>query len=176
MSINKPDIRKESAMRTVCLTKSMNNKKGFTLVELVVVIAILAILAAIAIPAVIGIVNNASDTALESEAVEIDQACKTYYAAIKSGVITKENYTFEYVSDELPSEKVSFTKKMQKAKDCTVAGALEYGGIYDLVGRLEEYAYDSQGNIKAAQDPLQDGFTRLKSDGSTTIGELNYGT
>jgi len=36
------------------------NKKGFTLIELIVVIAIIAILAAIAIPSFIGITNNAT--------------------------------------------------------------------------------------------------------------------
>jgi prepilin-type N-terminal cleavage/methylation domain-containing protein len=41
---------------------SRKNKKGFTLIELIVVIAILAILAAIAIPSFIGITQNANDT------------------------------------------------------------------------------------------------------------------
>lgn len=41
---------------------SRKNKKGFTLIELIVVIAILAILAAIAIPSFIGITKNANDT------------------------------------------------------------------------------------------------------------------
>lgn len=162
-------------MKSKRLTAGKFNKKGFTLVELVVVIAILAILAAIAIPAVIGIVNNASDTALESEAAEIDQACKTYYSAIKSGILTKENYTFKLSSDQLPSSSTSFTKKTIAAKKCTVGGALEYSGLYELVGRLEEYVYDSQGNITAAgEDPDTTLYTRLKSDGTTTLGDLNY--
>lgn len=38
------------------------NKKGFTLIELIVVIAILAILAAIAIPTFIGVTDNAKTT------------------------------------------------------------------------------------------------------------------
>lgn len=37
----------------------MKNKKGFTLVEIIVVLVILAILAAIAVPSVIGYVNEA---------------------------------------------------------------------------------------------------------------------
>ncbi len=40
---------------------SRKNKKGFTLIELIVVIAILAILAAIAIPSFLSITNNATE-------------------------------------------------------------------------------------------------------------------
>lgn len=43
------------------------NKKGFTLVELIVVIAILAILAAVATVSITGIVNNASKNAIRSD-------------------------------------------------------------------------------------------------------------
>lgn len=45
-----------------------NNKKGFTLIELIIVIAILGILAAILVPSMLNIVNNASDQVNESNA------------------------------------------------------------------------------------------------------------
>lgn len=44
------------------------NKKGFTIVELVVVIAVIAILAAIMIPTFSGIVGDAEDAAAQAEA------------------------------------------------------------------------------------------------------------
>ena len=46
------------------------NKKGFTIVELVIVIAVIAILAAVLIPTFVGLVNKANraaDTALAKE-------------------------------------------------------------------------------------------------------------
>ncbi len=43
------------------------NKKGFTLVELIVVIAILAILAAVATVSITGIVNRSRDNALKAD-------------------------------------------------------------------------------------------------------------
>ena len=45
-----------------------SNKKGFTLVEIIVVLVILAILAAIAVPSVLGYVNDAKDSQYISEA------------------------------------------------------------------------------------------------------------
>jgi len=42
------------------------NKKGFTLIELIVVIAILAILAAILIPAITGYISKATDSKNEA--------------------------------------------------------------------------------------------------------------
>lgn len=44
----------------------MKNKKGFTLVEIIVVLVILAILAAISVPSVIGYVNEAKESLLYS--------------------------------------------------------------------------------------------------------------
>ena len=41
--------------------KARNNKKGFTLVEVIVVVVILAILAAIMVPSMIGWINKAED-------------------------------------------------------------------------------------------------------------------
>ena len=48
-----------------------SNKKGFTLVEIIVVLVILAILAAIAVPAVLGYINDAKDSKYIQEARSI---------------------------------------------------------------------------------------------------------
>ena len=62
---------------------SAKDKKGFTLVELVIVIALLAILAAIAIPIVTNLVNAASRNSAVADAQTIELAvkeCKGYIA------------------------------------------------------------------------------------------------
>ena len=48
-----------------------SNKKGFTLVEIIVVLVILAILAAIAVPSELGYVNEAKDEIYIQEARSI---------------------------------------------------------------------------------------------------------
>lgn len=45
-----------------------NNKKGFTIVELVIVIAVIAILSAVLIPTFGGIISDANETARDQEA------------------------------------------------------------------------------------------------------------
>ena len=68
------------------------NKKGFTIVELVIVIAVIAILAAVMVPTFSGLISDARETAAKSEAANAyhaaiiyaeDANCEGYY--IKSG-------------------------------------------------------------------------------------------
>ena len=58
------------------MTKLKKNKKGFTLVEIIVVLVILAILAAIAIPTMIGFVDDAQGKAEISNARAAYLACQ----------------------------------------------------------------------------------------------------
>lgn len=50
------------------MKKLIRNKKGFTLIELIVVIAILAILAAILIPSITGYIEKANDATASANA------------------------------------------------------------------------------------------------------------
>lgn len=97
------------------------NKRGFTLVELVVVIAILAIIAAIAIPCLINIIDSTTASSGEAQAQTLNQECQNAYNEIKAGTI---NNTMSKNADgtavsfaaikiaELPQEKMPH--EMQK--------------------------------------------------------------
>lgn len=54
-----------------------NNKKGFTLVELIVVLVILAILAALLIPALTGYINKAKEKTIVAETRQCVMAAQT---------------------------------------------------------------------------------------------------
>jgi type IV pilus assembly protein PilA len=81
-----------------------SNKKGFTLVEIIVVLVILAILAAIAVPSVLGYVNEAKEERYIQEAHSI-------YAVIQT----------EEAKAEALGEKPGYTAEgiCKKAKDMT---------------------------------------------------------
>ena len=105
------------------------SKKGFTLVELVVVIAILAILAAIAIPAVIGIINSASNSAGDSDASTMNNACKTVYSSVKSGAITNEDKNNDGSTVDFAAAKGASNKdRTTAAKKVTIAQVQKYNG------------------------------------------------
>ena len=61
--------------------KARNNKKGFTLVEVIVVVVILAILAAIMVPSMIGWINKAEDKTAVVEGRTILVAGQTIVSA-----------------------------------------------------------------------------------------------
>lgn len=66
-----------------------NNKKGFTLVELIVVLVILAILAALLVPALTGYIDKAKEKQIVAETRQIVMAAQTIldeeYAKVNVG-------------------------------------------------------------------------------------------
>ena len=70
-----------------------NNKKGFTIVELVIVIAVIAILAAVLIPTFSGIVKKANNSSIQQET----RAALTVILAEENGQLSSEaTYYFLY--------------------------------------------------------------------------------
>ena len=113
----------------------MNNKKGFTLVELLAVIAILAILVLIALPNVMGMFNDAKKNSFTTELKEV------YKVAEQT-----------WVSDSLfnTSEKIYSRTKAQNCSnqlDLTGRKELEYFIKINKAGNVVEY-YASDGTYQ----------------------------
>jgi len=81
--------------------KKINNKKGFTLVELVVVIAILGILSAIAVPKFTASRLNAERAAVEANLRTIESALTMYEA--QNGSLSDVNDIDDLVGKTLQS-------------------------------------------------------------------------
>ncbi|MFH1139171.1 MAG: prepilin-type N-terminal cleavage/methylation domain-containing protein [Pseudomonadota bacterium] len=62
------------------MSKMMRNRKGFTLIELMIVVAIIGILAAIAIPQFASYRQRAQDSAAKSALKNLATAQENYYA------------------------------------------------------------------------------------------------
>ena len=69
------------------------NKKGFTIVELVIVIAVIAILSAVLIPTFSGVVANAKDTAAKADA---KAAYQEYLADKADEGDVADDFIYEY--------------------------------------------------------------------------------
>ena len=88
------------------MSKKLKNRKGFTLIELIVVIAILGILALIAIPRIGGFTQQAEARHIEANDRMIDGAVEMYNAYTGSNAtysnITSNDLRQYFSSDNLP--------------------------------------------------------------------------
>ena len=85
----------------------MKNKKGFTLVEIIVVLVILAILAAIAVPSVIGYVNEAKESRYIQEAHSIYTVVETEVAKYRATDDPSEDDINDYIKDILSGNTIA---------------------------------------------------------------------
>ncbi|MGE4354527.1 MAG: type IV pilin protein [Oscillospiraceae bacterium] len=106
------------------------NKKGFTLIELIVVIAILGILAAIAVPAYSQYKTNA--------AVAADAAtCKTIYDAALMAVASADGGAFDKEADaEAATVKLLDGSKMPTAQQSSGSFKITWTSGFDGVTRV----------------------------------------
>ena len=104
-----------------------NNRKGFTIVELVIVIAVIAILAGVLIPTFSGIVNKAKLNAALQEAktimtnytASIDYSEttpeKTYYIAVVQDSAKNTYYVFTVTDGVIDSKEENVAKDKKRA-------------------------------------------------------------
>lgn len=112
--------------------KSLKNKKGFTIVELVIVIAVIAILAAVLIPTFSNIVDRANKAAAQADAknlwtqycVDVTEKNESY--ADFNGYIVIDEYYFSIEKGRLDTEVKTKTEAESEKPADTGDGTSEY--------------------------------------------------
>lgn len=108
----------------------LKNKKGFTLIELVVTIGVLSILAAIAIPAAVSIARSAEESRGKTNAESLETACKVFYSGVTTGQINSSNFTpADGSSMTIHGWGTSMTVREKDADSATIADVLKYNGF-----------------------------------------------
>lgn len=82
------------------------NKKGFTLIEMIVVIAIIAILIALLVPSIIGFIRDSRETAGNAAAKNIFVAAQTYAAHEYANGNTVDAIALDDLGDYLNKETI----------------------------------------------------------------------
>ncbi len=105
------------------MIKKLKEKKGFTLVELIVVLVILAILAALLIPALTGYIDKAKNKSIVAETRQAVMAAQTLvdeaYAKDQAANITigaKGTITLDAVKKLAETEKAPTSATVEKGK------------------------------------------------------------
>lgn len=112
--------------------KNLKNKKGFTIVELVIVIAVIAILAAVLIPTFSGVITKAQNSAAQQEAAALYK--NAYALDLYDGVLdgkegttaitTVENKTVQYaVATPNDPASITFSFTASNGKTATFNGS-----------------------------------------------------
>ena len=163
----------------------MKNRKGFTIVELVIVIAVIAILAAVLIPTFAGVISKANESAALQKATS---TMKATLAMSKTAVISdhtlfaiadasKTTYMYEYTNNAIAEESKIQTITAVHGGTTTAADELKYDRIIVnnalITGTGDSVAFTAEADkIKAAITTTVTGAkaVAVKARGTTLSG------
>lgn len=109
--------------------KKLKEKKGFTLVELIVVLVILAILAALLIPALTGYIDRAKRKSIVAETRQAVMAAQT----ISDEDYAKDKAENAQAKTELTTDEIGKAKELSEVKGTIESVTLSDGKVSVLV-------------------------------------------
>ena len=139
-----------------------SNKKGFTLVELIVVIAIMAILAAVLVPTVTNKIKDANESSAKSSVSALAES-------IRADIITANTNTNLTFQGEYCTVTITPASGTDAAKVEASNIAAEYGSGKDI-----EISNDTNGVIKIKHKNYNWYYT-VDSTGKVTMGPTAVG-
>jgi type IV pilus assembly protein PilA len=134
------------------LWNKKNDKKGFTLVELIVVLIILAILAALLIPALTGYIDKAKNKQIIAE---------TRQAVMAAQTLLDEEYA-QGGGAALAVPDMDAIKELGEIEGTITLTTSDY----NAKGKINKLIYERAGKVCTYYDPVPDGTT-------TTDGKYN---
>lgn len=159
------------------LRERLNNKKGFTLVELIVVIVIILILAAVLIPNVMRYINSARQSAFQSEAssymTELQGYAAEHYAKKNADLVDTSGGTLptDYTMTAIENSQVSINVSDEKATGFAELTKDSVASIKDKT--INAYVY--HGAVIAFSYTNGEHFVSWKQgEGWTNVDESTY--
>jgi len=142
------------------MKKILKNKKGFTLIEIIVVLVIIALLAAATIPAMIGFVNEARGKAYASEArVGLVAAQATVTELVASGT----------APGDITLEKITSDSSFVNMVDNDVEGGVKaFTAITIADNRVTGIVYTAANGYVVT---IENGKTTVSKGGASSTGE-----
>ena len=141
----------------------MKNRKGFTIVELVIVIAVIAILAAVLIPTFSGVIQKANASAAQQQAASAEKIAlsmsqnATLPTETAFVIYNPENvstYYYEYVNNKLADGDKDSAKSMSLEGYTTALGSIIVSTDYFL---------GTDGKTVATQSAIVDATEKVKA-------------
>ena len=125
--------------------KLKKNKKGFTLVEIIVVLVIIGILMALAVPAVMKYVNEAAETKVQSQ--------------VRAGYFAAQTYVTNYVGEHPGEDDTKLNPLVQGVDGVTnVNGELGLSATDDGAGSKIECTVENK-RVKTCDITVKDSTT-----------------
>ena len=154
--------------------KKLKDKKGFTLVELIVVLVILAILAALLIPTLTGYIDKANKQKIVSETrmvvmaaqTELSEAYGKAGAGEKIAVNTTNNATLTKAITALAEIKGEAKFKVEATESAKITKVTYDDGNFVCVFNASDNTYDTQDRVESGKDAniVEESSTIISAD------------